>query len=385
MKSLSITHRLFLLPALGASLLFSCGEKQASQEEGIQVTEVEESKKLISLSNTQFSTMEMEWGSIKTGDFSSQLTVQGTVKIPVEGMQEVSAYFGGYVSDLTLIEGQAVRLGQVLFNLENPDFVRLQQDYLETASQLDYLKAEYERQKTLFAEQISAQKNLLKAEADYRGALAKSQGLKKQLSLIRISADQLTPENIRSKVPVVSPINGFVEEVHVVPGQFLPASGKAISLLNKDHLHIELVLFEKDASLIHIGQRLVFTLPDRADQVYEAEIHVVGQTVNEQRQINVHADLVDESLGKNLIPGMFVQARINLDTENGWSLPEEAITEVDGKYFILIQKSKTEEGYELEQTEVNPGAPNQGMISIQPVEGITSETKILVKGGFNLM
>ncbi|GMQ24612.1 hypothetical protein Aoki45_12940 [Algoriphagus sp. oki45] len=385
MKSLPITPRFFLLPALGVSMLFSCGEKESSQDEGIQVTEVKESKELIFLSNTQFSTMEMEWGSIKTGDFSSQLTVQGTVKIPVEGMQEISAYFGGYVSDLTLIEGQAVRQGQVLFNLENPDFVRLQQDYLETSSQLDYLKAEYERQKTLFAEQISAQKNLLKAEADYRGALAKSQGLKKQLSLIRISADQLTPETIRSKVPVVSPINGFVEEVHVVPGQFLPASGKAISLLNKDHLHIELVLFEKDAASVYIGQKLVFSLPDQTDQVYEAEIHVVGQTVNEQRQINVHADLVDESLGKNLIPGMFVQARINLDTENGWSLPEEAITEVDGKYFILIQKSKTEEGYELEQIEVSPGAPNQGMISIQPVQGMTPETKILVKGGFNLM
>lgn len=385
MKFSLFNRYLFLFPALGVSLLFSCGEKQASQEEGIQVTEMEESQELISLSNTQFSTMEMEWGSIKTGDLSSQIIVQGTVKIPVEGMQEVSPYFGGYVSDLTLIEGQAVQKGQVLFYLENPDFVRLQQDYLETASQLEYLKAEYERQKTLFAEQISAQKNLLKAEADYRGALAKSQGLKKQLSLIRISADQLTPETIRTKVPVISPINGFVEKVHVVPGQFLPASGKALSLLNKDHLHIELVLFEKDAASIYVGQKLVFSLPDQSDRIYDAKIHVVGQSVNEQRQINVHADLVDETLGKNLIPGMFVQARINLDSENGWILPEEAVTEVDGAFFILIQKAKTEEGYELERIEVKPGVRNQGMISIQPVEGITAETKILVKGGFNLL
>jgi cobalt-zinc-cadmium efflux system membrane fusion protein len=48
------------------------------------------------------------------------------VQIPVEGMQEISAYFGGYVSDLSLIEGQAVRKGQTLFFLENPDFIREQ-------------------------------------------------------------------------------------------------------------------------------------------------------------------------------------------------------------------------------------------------------------------
>ena len=192
----------FSILALALALASSCGNSENSTGEGIQVAEAPEGAREIFLTEVQFNTMKMEWGSPKKENFSTEINVQGTVKVPVEGMQEISAYFGGYVSDLKLIEGQPVRKGETLFYLENPDFIRLQQDYLETSSQLTYLKAEFERQRTLSAEQISAQKNFLKAEADYQSSLAKCQGLKKQLSLININAEDLTPETIRSKVPV---------------------------------------------------------------------------------------------------------------------------------------------------------------------------------------
>lgn len=362
-----------------------CGKTENSDLEGIEVTEAPEGSEGIFLTEEQFNTMKMEWGNPHQGDFSSEVNVQGTVKVPVEGMQEISAYFGGYVSDLKLIEGESVRKGETLFYLENPEFIRLQQDYLETTSQLAFLKAEFERQKTLYGEQISAQKNYLKAEADYQGALAKSQSLKKQLSLINIDADQLTPANIRSKVPVISPIRGFVEQVFVAPGQFLPASGKAISLLNKDHLHIELILFEKDASRIHIGQKVEISMPDSPGQLLMAQIHVVGQAINEQRQINVHADLVNEKEVVKLIPGMFVQAKVQLDPQSSWALPEDALIEVDGEYFILVQKEKSAQGYKLDKVKVIPGAKNKTNVAIEPVDGLDEKSVVLVKGGFNLL
>lgn len=385
MQTIQSNKFIFGAFALILGIFSSCGNSENSAAEGIDVSEAPVGSEEIFLTEVQFKTMKMEWGSPVEGEFSSEINVQGTVKIPVEGMQEISAYFGGYVSEISLVEGQPVKRGQPLFYLENPDFIRLQQEYLETTSQLNYLKSEFDRQKTLAAEQISAQKNLLKAEADYQGTLARSQGLKKQLSLINIKAEELTPENIRSKVPVFSPISGFVEEVFVVPGQFLPASGKAISLLNKDHLHIELILFEKDAPQIRVGQKISFTMPDRSDREFFAEIHVVGQSVNAQRQLNVHADLVDEKEGENLIPGTYLQATIQLDPQQSWALPEDALVEVDGEYFILVQKGKTDQGYRLERVKVNPGVKNKGMIAIEPVDGLSETSVVLAKGGFNLL
>jgi cobalt-zinc-cadmium efflux system membrane fusion protein len=104
---------------------------------------------------------------------------------------------------------------------------------------------------------------------------------------------------------------------------------------------VELVLFEKDASKVHIGQVVEFTSPDRPDEVLKAKIKVVGKSINAQRQINVHADLIDEEEEAKLTPGMFLQARIQLDPQRSLAVPEESIIEVGEEHYILVQKSKS--------------------------------------------
>jgi membrane fusion protein, heavy metal efflux system len=382
-----LTNKLSVLAvSLLAILSFSaCRNSGEPSAEGIEVGQVSENENQISLTKEQFDVMEMKWGSPDLGGFSKEIAVQGMIQVPVEGMQQISTYFGGYVRDLKLLEGQAVRKGEVLFTLENPDFIRLQQDYLEITSQLNYLKAEYERQETLYTEQISAQKNFLKAEADYRGAVVKSESLKKQLGLIHINAAELTPETIRTKVPVISPISGFVTEVFVSPGVFIPASGKAISLISRDHVHIELIVFEKDISSIQKGQTVEITLPDLPAQKFTAEIKEIGQSINEQRQVNVHADFLDKKEESKMIPGMYVQGKIQTAPSQSWSVPEDAIIEVEGESFILLRIQESKEGFLLKKVKVVPGIRVDGKSEIQPVEGLNGNAVLLAKGGFNLL
>jgi cobalt-zinc-cadmium efflux system membrane fusion protein len=378
MKSSS---KILLTPVLALFLVTSCGKK----EDGIEVSEAPTESTEVQLTEEQFQTMKMEWGELHTGEFSEEIQVQGTVQIPVEGMREITTYFGGYVQDLKLIEGEEVRKGQVLFTLENPEFLRLQQDYLEIKSQLAYLKSEWERQKTLAQEQISAQKNFLKAEADYQAALAKTQSLKKQLALISIDGETLSPATMRSKISITSPISGFVEEVMAVPGQFLPSAAKALALISKEHIHVELVLFEKDASKVHIGQVVEFTSPDRPDEVLKAKIKVVGKSINAQRQINVHADLIDEKEEAKLTPGMFLQARIQLDPQQSLAVPEESIIEVGEEHYILVQKSKSAGAFTLQKIKVIPGAKGKHYRAIATEVTLDSTAVVLIKGGFNLL
>lgn len=371
-----------LLLALGL-ILTNCTSKEANPSEAIEVSGSPVTG--LVLTQAQFETMKMEWGSPVMEEFTEDLKVQGMIKVPIEGMQTVPAYFGGYVIGMKLLEGQVVRKGEVLFYLENPEFIRLQQDYLDAKSQLAYLKADFDRQKTLFGEKIAAQKNYLKAEADYQSTLAKAESLKKQLSMININVDELKPESIRSRVPVFSPISGFVESIHVVPGAYLPASEKAVSLISKSHLHVELSVFEKDAIRIKKGQKVSFYLPDAPAKKYMAEVFVVGQSINEQRFINVHGELLDETQGSELVPGMFVDANIEMDPQQGWSLPATSVIETEEGYYVLVQKSKTDTGFDLEKVLVKVGRQTADRVEILPVDGISESTVILVKGGFNLL
>lgn len=371
---------------IGSSLLFfQCGSAEKTESKGVEVEAGTSDGPYITVSQVQFETMKMEWGSPVQQEFADGISVQGMVKVPVEGIQEVSAYFGGYISGLNKLEGEPVRKGEILFYLENPEFIRLQQDFLEANSQLNYLKEEYERQKTLYGEKISSQKNYLKAEADFQATKAKAESFKGQLGLIHINADDLKPENIRSKIAVYSPINGFVESISVVQGSFLQATGKAMTLIDKEHLHMELVVFEKDAAKLHKGQKVMVTIPDMPGKTMEAEVFVVGQSINEQRQINVHAHLVNESEEKFLVPGMFIEANLEVGASEAWLVPVTAVVNSENESYVLLQKTKANSEYKLEKIKVEIGRQNAEMIEILPNQYLDEKSVILVKGGFNLL
>jgi cobalt-zinc-cadmium efflux system membrane fusion protein len=203
--------------------------------------------------------------------------------------------------------------------------------------------------------------------------------------MLGINSDGLTPATMRSKISIPSPISGFVEEVLAVPGQFLPPAAKALTLMSKEHIHVELVLFEKDASKVHIGQLVEFTSPDSPDEVLKAKIKVVGKSINAQRQINVHADLLDEKEEAKLTPGMFLQARIQLDPQRSLAVPEESIIEVGEDHYILVQKSKSAGSFILQKIKVTPGAKGKHYRAISTETVLDSTVVVLVKGGFNLL
>ena len=383
MKTKILSFRLTLV-LLATIFTYSCGQ-QSSEIAGIEISKASSEEGTIMLTSDQFNSMNMAWGKMDTSQFSEEITVQGAVRVPVENMQEVTTFYGGYVSGMELLEGQSVKKGEVLFYLENPEFILLQQNYLEAKSQLSYLKAEYDRQKTLFGEQIASQKNYLKAEADYQGTRAKAESLKRQLGLLRINGEELQPESIRSKVPIYSPIAGFVTAINVVPGAYIQPRDVAVSLMSKEHLHMELVVFEKDVTRIKKGQVVEVRIPEISSETLIAEVFMVGQSINEARQINVHADLKDESKESMLVPGMFIEAIIHTDPQESMSILQTAVIESEGKSYVLVLREKKENGFSLEKIEVQTGKLVNGKIAILAGSKLSTTDQILIKGGFNLL
>lgn len=379
-RSQSIPNLWMLIVVIFA---FGCTSSESDSSDVPQLKAEQDT--LITITKEQFEKMKMEWGNPVIKEFSEEVTVQGMVKVPVESAFDVAAIYGGFVSDFKLLEGQSVRKGQVLFHLENPEFLILQQTFLEEKSQLNYLKAEYERQKLLFGEKISAQKNYLKAEADYQSTVAKVESLRQQLRMINLDTEKLAPNTIRSKVPVLAPINGFVAEIFAVTGAFLPARDKALSMINKDHLHIELNVFEKHAVLIQSKQKIDFKLPDQPSKSFRGEIFMVGQSINESRMINVHAELLDQASAEVLVPGMYVEAKIALNPQEGWSVPSTAVVVSGEESYVLVLLKSDQSGYKLEKLKVQTGRVSGDLTELIPNANLSGNIEILIRGGFNLL
>jgi cobalt-zinc-cadmium efflux system membrane fusion protein len=338
------------------------------------------------LSTKQFQSSGMKLGKLDTQAFHQVVPAKGMFDVPPKNQAAVSSYFGGTVTDVQLLPGERVRKGQALFILENPDYVQLQQDYLEAKGQLTYLKSDYERQKNLVQDQVTSEKNYLKAEADYTVTQVKVESLGKKLALMGIDPSTLSIDNLRTTLTIYSPISGYVTAVNITKGTFITPSQTAINIVDTDHLHVELNIFERDLSKVQIGQTIRFRIQDDGSQSYQASVHLINKRVDpDTRTIGIHGHLSDEQLSERFNPGMYIEADIYTTTESKAALPAAAIVELDGRTYVLVLQSAVDGRYSFVKKEVKTGASSHGYSEILNAQDFSDDTAFLINGAFNLI
>ena len=370
---------------MGLILVAACSSKNgttASDDMGAENS----TEDVYELSATQFNSSDMKLGKLELHEFYEVVKANGMFDVPPQNRASISSYFGGSVKDIKLLPGQHVKRGQVLFTLENPEYVELQQDFLESQGQLIYLKSDYERQKNLVEDNVTSQKNFLKSESDYTVTRARLESLRRKLELLNINPNALTIDNISATVNVVTPINGYITDVNITRGSFLNSSDVAMIIVDTDNLHLNLNIFEKDIAKVKIGQPIHFRIQEDERQQYEAMVYLVNKTVDaEKRTIGVLGQLSDAKLTNRFSAGIYVQADIYTTSESYLSLPQEALAEVDGKQYVLVVENASNTGYSFVRKEVKTGVSNNDYIEILNVSDFKENTEFLIKGAFNLI
>ncbi|KAK3605095.1 hypothetical protein CHS0354_000762 [Potamilus streckersoni] len=324
----------------------------------------------------------MELGHMTKQTFSHTTQVTGIIDVPPENRASVSTYFAGYVKDLSVLPGQRVKKGQVLFTLESPEYIRIQANYLKSKESLAYLKQDYERQAGLLKDSITSKKNFLKAETEYKVNLADYESGRIQLSMMNISPDLISPENLVSVISILSPIQGYVTEVNITKGKYLSPSDIAVSIVNSDHIHVELEIFEADVPKVEIGQKILFRLQNGAMESYPAHVYLIDKIINvEKRTGSIHGHLDNEKHSELFSVGMYVEAEIFTSTYISLALPESSITTIDGTNYVLVKKESKEESIVFEKREVKIGKNMNGFSEVLNSSEFNDREEFLIKGG----
>ena len=363
-------------------ILTSCNSNKKTEMGNKETPDEIENSDTITLTDTQFKAGGMQVGKITQQAFSSIVKANGMFSVPPASQADVNAYFAGYVKEIDLLPGDAVKKGQILFTLENPEYVQVQQDFLQAKGRLNYLKLDFERQKELIADNITSKKNFLKAESEYKVTLAQYQALKKKLSLMNINPNTLTGDNIRSVIKVLSPLTGYTTIVNATKGMYLTPTDVAVTVTNTNDLHIELKIFEKDLPLIKEGQPINLRIQNDQNNVYQGKVHLVNKAVHTQeRTVVIHGDLVNPSEAQLFAPGMYIEAEILTETTKHPALPVEAVSNIDNDYFVLVKENDTT----FKRVLIKVGATYNGFIQILNSDDFKLDTEFLTKGAFNLI
>ena len=316
--------------AVITTVFASCGN-EAVDEEGNE-EHVEHQENVVELSEGQMKNAGIEFGSIQEKQISGTIRVNGVLDVPPQQLVSVSAPLGGFLKNTSLLEGSRVKKGQVIASVENLEFIQIQQDYLDAKSNFEFANADYERQQELAKGNVNSEKTLQQAKSNYSSWQAKYQGLKEKLNVLNLNASSVEQGNIRSSINLYSPINGYVTEVNVNIGKFVNPTDILFEIVDTEHLHAELIVFEKDVRKLKIGQKVRFTL---ANETVErmATIYLIGREIGEDRTIQIHCHIDEED--KELLPGMYLNAVVETGGARVPALPDEAIIDYRGKKYIF--------------------------------------------------
>ena len=364
----------------------------------------EEMPTIATLTEEQIKMVGIQLGVIEHKELTATIKANGNLKVPNNNKANATSLYGGVIKMLNVQIGDYVKKGQVIATIANPQFIQLQEEYLSTASKISFAEQELARQKELNDGNAGAKKNLQSATAELNSLRTRRASLQQQIQLMGINPGSVSNNNLESALVVTSPLNGTVSNVFAKIGSYVDVSSPVIEIVDNSSLHLDLQVFEKDLPKIKVGQIIHFTLTNNPTTVYDATVFSIGSSFeNESKTIAVHCRVNGNK--NSLIDGMNITGIVSLDNITTPAVPNDAIVNADGKYYVFIQTNKKveehkEEGEEenkggeenerkegkanmnFEKVEVLKGVSDMGYTAITFVNQIPANTKIVVKGAF---
>jgi len=381
------------IPLLTFVLMFfvSCSQSgKAKQEENARSkTESKDSTAketdIAELTAEQIKAVGVELGTIEQKNLTSVVKASGQLTVPPQNKAVVNALVGGVIRKINVVEGQVVKKGQVVVTIENPDFIRLQQDYLTSKDNLVYLEQEYERQKQLKEADAGIGKIYQQASANYAAEKSKLLTLEKQLQQIHINPAQISKGNLIAQIPVLAPISGTVGKVNLSIGTYTDASSPIMEIINNSTIYCDLLVYEKDIAKVKVGQKINFALTNQNNKQVSGQVSGINKSFErENKAVVVHA-VMNNIASLNLIPGMYVSALIETGKQLVSALPNDAIVKAHDKQYIFVLSKEDKNEYQFKMIEVITGVSELSYIEITPVEKISQNAKVVIKNPFFIL
>ncbi|MFC2116703.1 efflux RND transporter periplasmic adaptor subunit [Bacteroidota bacterium] len=355
-------------------IAFTACKAKVSEDEGREDMAVVADE--IVLSDEQVSMAGIVSGKLEQMTLSETLSCNGSVEIPPQSLVYVTLPQEGYVKSIHSYTGSSVKKGDLLAVMEHPGFLDLQQEYLVSGNNLALLKKDLDRQETLAREDAASDKILMAARTEYENTLVRHTALGEQLKMLGIDPAGIIASSLSSEVKVYSSINGHVRMNHANMGELMSAGSPIMELEDVSHLHVHLIIYEKDVNRVREGQEVEFTTGVK-DRKYRGKIITAGKSIDEEtRSVMVHVHISDPDAA--LLSGMYIKARIMLDQSTVYALPEEGIAESGGQNFVFIRS-----GNSFLRIPVNTGIIQDGFVEIIS-PGNLLEKELVLAGAYYL-
>jgi cobalt-zinc-cadmium efflux system membrane fusion protein len=292
-----------------------------------------ETEQILTLAPEQAQKAGLELDSLRLLPLAHEILLSGQVEAPPQNLISVSMPMPGLLRSTRLLPGMQVQKGEILAYMEDPAYLRLQEDYWSTRIRAENLEAELRRQEELSRTGAGNTKTERDTRSEWRTANVKAKAMEEQLRLLGLDITNLNESTIMRQIPVRSPVRGYVTKVHHSTGQYIGTGEALYELVDPSDVHLRLNVFEKDLPYLRETQKLYAYTNHQPGVEHPAQILLIGKEFAADRSVEVHCHF--DRYDSGLIPGMFMRARLQVQTEAIPAIPVAGVQYHQGQAYVF--------------------------------------------------
>lgn len=312
--------------------------------------------------------------NVANGNLSPVVHLTGTVEYDPDRVAAIGARIGGRVRSVAKIEGDRIKTGDVLAEIESAELGAAQAALISARAAASAALANERREKELANAKISSNRDAevaAAAEASARAELQAAEG--------RVRAMGGMPNGEPGILQLRSPIEGRVVARHLLRGQFVEPTLTAFKVADLSRVFVELAVFERDVTTIHTGDKVEFTVPGTGHKQVPGRVAYVGDEIDLQSKTATVRVIVEQP-PTPLRPGQSVMATIHTSAraEPTLVLPRDSVTSVDGKWTVFVAHDETS----VEPRGIELGRQDGDQVEV--VKGLKEGERVVSNGVFAL-
>ena len=330
----------------------------------------------IALTAKQITEQGIQLALVEVGAVTKSASYPAKVTVNTDRQAHVSPAFSGYVEKVNVELGQRVVKGQALATLMVPDLVDQQANLQMVQANLELARQDYERERQLWSQGISAKQDYQRAYNTYKQAQIQVQASKSRLLAFGAALGS------NGRYVLTAPISGIISKKDLVVGENVQLANQLFIIDQLDQLWLEFIAPSADLSAIGLNQQIEFKSLQTGN-LFTAQIQSLNTEADLQTgRLQVRAKIL--SSATELRPNLMVNVQLQqAGSSQALRILKSAIQKVEGKDVVFVAYEH-DQNIEFKAQPVVLGQISGNAEWVEVQSGLTQGQQYTAQGSFLL-